>query len=104
MVNAGVSNQQNSPPLNPALAVSTRLYPPLPVAMHLPQIQPAPAQRCAMQIKQSTKNIFVLIMVANTSGSMRVGRVLVIGGNASQPSLSCLLYQNLNSSHLAPLL
>jgi len=26
-------------------------------------------------------------------GSMRGGRVLVIGGNAAQPSLSCLLYQ-----------
>jgi hypothetical protein len=26
-------------------------------------------------------------------GSMKGGKVLVIGGNASQPSLSCLLYQ-----------
>ena len=26
-------------------------------------------------------------------GSMRGGRVLVIGGHASQPSLSCLLHQ-----------
>ena len=33
-------------------------------------------------------------------GSMRGGRVLVIGGNAFQPSLSCLLYFTSNRAML----